>query len=129
MKKIVAFLLIFIIAFSFVGCGKYPSKYFAVGLVTTNTSRSVQMSFFSFEGTRTFTMKCGSDHKLEYSAKLESGNSTVYYDQNGTKTELFSIGAGDEVSSSINLDAGTVYIIIETSEKCQNGSFLFDING
>ena len=47
----------------------------------------------------------------------------------GEKEEkLFSLGAGEELDSVFGPFANeTVYIIVETSEKCQDGEFRFDM--
>ena len=42
--------------------------------------------------------------------------------------KLFSLGAGEELDSVFAPFANeTVYIIVETSEKCQDGEFRFDM--
>lgn len=109
------------------GCNRYRSRYNAVGFVHTNTAKNASMSFSSFEGTMVFQLKCDSENKsVGYSAKLDSGSVKVFYDCDGTKTELFSVGSGDDVDSVGGaLKQGTVYIIVETSEKCKSGSFNF----
>ena len=88
------------------------------------------MTFYEFDGTMVFKLqnRKGMEGQVEYSAKLETGNAAVYYDLGGTKTELFSIREGEEVSSTLGLKgSGTVYMIVQTDGKCQNGEFRFDI--
>lgn len=111
------------------GCNSYTSHYKAVAFVHTNTTKNASMSFSSFEGTMVFKLKCESvDEKINYSAKLEDGSAKVFYDCNGTKTELFSVNSGDDISEIGGaLQKGTVYIIVEMSEAGQDGSFNFDI--
>lgn len=110
------------------GCGKYPSRYRAVGFVHSNTSDSASMSFYSFDGCISFRLKGSSDGQIRYSAALESGSATVYYDYIGVKAELFTIRAGEEVSSFGGyVGNGTVYLIVETDEPCRNGSFRFSL--
>ncbi len=111
------------------GCGKYTSHYKAVAFVHTNTTKKASMSFSSFEGTMVFKLKCESDDKkINYSAKLENGSATVFYDCNGTKTELFSINSGNDITEIGGvLQKGTVYIIIETSEVAEDGCFNFEV--
>ena len=111
------------------GCNSYRSHYNAVAFVHSNTSKSASMSFSSFEGTMVFQLKCeNADQKISYSAKLDKGSAKVFYDCNGTKTELLSVSSGIDISDiGGELQKGTVYIIVETSEKCQNGRFSFDI--
>ncbi len=111
------------------GCDKYTSHYKAVAFVHTNLTKYASMKFSSFEGTMVFKLKCeNDDEKIYYSAKLENGNAKVFYDANGTKTELFSVSSGDDISEiGGELQKGTVYIIVETSEVGKDGSFNFEI--
>lgn len=111
------------------GCNGYTSNYKAVAFVHTNTTKSASMSFSSFEGSMVFQLKCESaDEKINYSAKLENGSAKVFYDCNGTKTELFSVNSGDDISEIGGvLQKGTVYIIVEMSGVGQEGHFNFDI--
>ena len=127
MKKLIPVLVLILLALTcLVGCSKYTSRYSAVLLISTGTSKSGSINFTTFSGTKVFKLK--SSGQLNYSAELGTGNATVYYDCSGTKTELFSIGAGQKVGpSSIAVTPGTVYVIVETAEKCQNGKFSFDV--
>ena len=131
MKKIkMLAAVIFVLAgLMLTGCGKYNSHYSAMMCVHSNTSSSASLSFSTFDGTEADTLKCKEKPgNLEYSAKLEKGSASVYVDYDGTKRELFSIKGGEEVSSTLTgLEEGTVYVIIETSGKCENGSFDFEM--
>ena len=129
-RLLLVFAMLFV-AFSLTGCSKYSSHYNAVLHAHSNDSDSAWTSFLELEGTEVFKLKCESDKtaRIQYSGKLETGSLTVYYDCGGTKAELFSVESGDEIKEcSDELTADTVYIIIETSEKCQNGNFSFEIN-
>lgn len=128
MKKTLTVIVAAFMLLSLVGCSKYPSKYKAVGLVHSNESTSAFMDFYSFDGRIAFKLKSTGEGDLKYSAKLESGSATVYYDFYGTKTELFSISSGDEINSHDGyIEAGTVYVIVETNGECQNGNFRFSL--
>ena len=95
-----------------VGCSKYHSKYKAVGFVHSNDLSSAYMNFYTFEGRMVFKLKSSGEGDLKYSAKLESGSATVYYDYLGTKSKLFSVSGGEELASYGGyVDTGTVYII------------------
>lgn len=124
---IAAVMALFLLPLS--GCNKYTSNYKAMMFVHTNTMKNASMSFSSFEGTMVFKLKCESaDEKIYYSAKLENGSAKVFYDCNGTKTELFSVKSGDDISEIGGaLQKGTVYIIVEMSEAGKDGRFSFDI--
>ena len=129
MKKIVIFLVSALLMLSLAGCGKYVSSYKALGFVHSNKSDSAYMSFASFEGRMVFRLKSSGEGDLKYSARLESGSATVYYDFYGDRQELFSISGGEEADSRGGyVEAGTVYIIVETDGGCQNGEFRFSLD-
>ena len=128
-KKMIALTAAVITLLSLTSCSAYKSRYRAVGFVHSNESAASFMSFYSFDGRMVFKMKSTGEGDLTYSAKLESGSATVYYDYYGTKTELFSVGAGEEISSHGGyVEAGTVYVIVETDGECKNGDFQFNLN-
>ena len=88
------------------------------------------MSFYSFDGRMVFQLKSPGEGDLKFTAKLEAGSATVYYDFYGTKQELFSIYGGEEIDSHGGyVESGTVYIIVETDGNCQNGDFRFSLSG
>ncbi len=134
MKKKFAILLTAAVLLSacLTGCGGgYAAKYSAEGLkYTNNTSDLATMSFEQFDGTKVFGLNAKKDSEgmITYSASLESGSITVYYDSDGTKTEMFTINGGEEVSSTCGpFGDGRVYVIVETNEASANGSFEFEI--
>ena len=129
MKKTLSLVVAVFMLFTLVGCSKYSSKYKAVAFVHSNESTSAYMSFYSFEGRMVFKLTSAGEGTLKYSAKLESGSATVYYDFLGSKSELFSVHSGDEVDSYGGyVDSGTVYIIVATNGECQNGDFHFSFD-
>ena len=129
MKKICILLVSAILIVMLTGCGKYTSGYNAVGFVHSSDSDSAFMSFYSFKGRMVFKLKSSGEGELKYTAKLESGNATVYYDFFGTKQELFSISSEEELDSHGGyVEAGTVYIIVETDGTCKNGEFRFSLS-
>lgn len=129
MKKVLAVIVAVVLLLSFAGCGKYSSSYKAVAFVHSNESTSAFMSFYSFDGRMVFKLKSAGEGDLKYSAKLETGSATVYYDYYGTRTELFSINSGDELDSHGGyIESGTVYVIFETNGECRNGEFHFSLD-
>ena len=129
MKKIVILLVSAMLALSLTGCGKYVSSYKALGFVHSNDLSSAYMNFYTFEGRMVFKLKSSGEGDLKYSAKLESGSATVYYDYLGTKSKLFSVSGGEELASYGGyVDTGTVYIIVETEGECRNGVFQFNLD-
>jgi len=128
MKKLVALVAAVIMSLSLAGCGGPVSHYKAVGFVHSETSDSSFMSFMTFSGTMVFGMKCREGERIVYSAKLESGSAVVSCESGGVRKELFSVKAGEELSSSIEYTGEEkVYIIVETTEDCGNGDFRFDV--
>ena len=127
MKKLLPVLILVVLCLvCLVGCSKYTSRYSALLLVTNSTSKVGSINFTSFSGTKVFKLK--SSGQLNYSAELGTGKATVYYDSTGTKTELFSITSGQSVGPAwISVTPGTVYVIVETDGKCQDGKFSFDV--
>lgn len=127
MKKAVLFLLSFLLLLSFTGCGQYTSSYKAVGFVHSNRSDSAFMSFYSFDGRMVFKLKNAHHGSLNCSASLETGNAAVYSVCGGEETALFSVSGGNEFDLRIeDIGDGTVYVIVETDGKCENGAFSFD---
>jgi len=128
MKRIFSLIASLIILLLLTGCGKYSSSYKAIGFVHSNGSASAEMSFYSFDGTMVFKLKSSGEGDLKYTAKLESGTATVYYDYYGTKSELFTISPGEELDSHGGyVESGTVYIIVETNGECMNGEFSINV--
>ena len=132
MKKLFCFLIAAVMALSAVclaGCEDYTSHYKAIGFAHSNTSDSSFMTFYEFEGTMVFKMKCETENgQLKYSGKVDEGCATVFCDCNGAKQELFTVrGGSDKKDASVKVDIGTVYVIVETSGNCSNGDFRFDI--
>ena len=129
MKKIITVLLALALAFVMAGCAPYSSEYDAVGCVHSNTSTAASLQFEEMDGVMVFHLKQKSDkERINYSATLESGSATVYYDCDGTKTTLFTIGEGGHVKSTLtSCPEGKVYLIVETNGQCTNGDFQFEV--
>ncbi|MBQ7688737.1 MAG: hypothetical protein IJT27_05930 [Clostridia bacterium] len=111
------------------GCG-YRSHYRTVACVRTNTAQSAALSFYELEGVMVFKMKqkTQSEGEIRYSAQLETGTATVYYDYMGVKTELFTVCGGETLDDHGGyIEKGTVYIIVETDGVCENGAFRFEV--
>lgn len=102
----------------------------SIGTVESNLPRNTSFSFVSFQGTKTYKMSCGlnAGMLLEYSGKIENGSITVSYKVNGEKTELFKLEGEQDENGTLQLETeGQFYVILETNEKCVNGSFHFEI--
>ncbi len=103
---------------------RYRSSFTATMMVTTNTSKTMKLSFSTFRGTKVGTLRNKSDAEvqLRFKGKLESGTLSVYYDCDGSKKKLFDLHAGEQVDSvGARIPKGKVTIIVETDGKCEEG--------
>jgi len=134
MKKIISIIsvtVLLILCSALSGCSSepYTSSYNAVGLVQTYDDSSAIMSFSEFQGVKVYKLRFEDSFSksLIYKLRLETGSATIYYDTDGTKKELVSLRAGDRVDEKLSdLTCSSMYIIVETSEKCMNGKFSFE---
>ena len=129
-RKLIVAAFIICMMFGLMGCSKYPSSFKTVLCVSNNVSDNAFINFSSFEGTKSFKLKCKNEKGgvLKYSAKISEGTATVYYDYADQKEELFTIHAGESIENSLELpEKCTLYVILETNGKCKDGRFDFDI--
>lgn len=131
MKKIALFVVCILIAASLTGChaGKYTSRWNAVAFVHSNTSQKANMSFSSFNGTIVYELNCKNEEEtLHYSSTIESGRADVFYDNGGEKVLMFSVNGGADADGFVsNLQKGKICIIVEATETCTDGQFIFEI--
>ena len=122
---LVAMLILICVCFN--GC-KYVSSYSATICIHSSSSDSGSIQFDSLTGTYVFKMKPESTNTLYYTAKLGSGSLKVYYDNDDEKKELFTLHSGESADASLTpLKSGTLYVIIETNGKCENGDLSFSL--
>lgn len=128
-KWIWVIILCFVLCLGLAGCSGYTSSYSATVLITENTSNSASISFSTMKGSKVLQMKTKEEGKtLEYFGSLAEGKVTVYYDEDGSKKELFTISGGEKAESSVKLNSkGKLYVIVETDGKCETGRFQFEI--
>ena len=133
MKKFVSVIIAtvaLILCFTLSACGnKYVSHYSAMLMVRENTPNKASVSFDSFSGTYVIQLKNNSADEvfLTYDATFGEGNIKVYYDFNDEKLSLFEIETNGSVDGKTKTFTGnkTIYIIIESDGKCNDGSFSF----
>jgi hypothetical protein len=126
--KLLAVLMMMTIGFTLTGCSTYTSHGNGTMLVEHNDSDDAYFNFSTFDGTKVLKIKASSGDKMKYTGALDKGNVTVYYDNGGGKKELFTIGAGENVDSTLEgLEKGEVNIIIETDGEASEGKFTFEI--
>ena len=116
-----------LICVCFNGC-KYVSSFSATVCIHSSSSDSGSIQFESLTGTYVFKMKPESTNTLYYTAKLGSGSLKVYYDNDDEKKELFTLNSGEAKEFTLTpLKSGTLYVIIETNGKCENGDLSFSL--
>lgn len=131
-NKILILFSVFVILFSLglTGCGKYTSSYSATLLIKSNDSDSGFMNFYSFKGRNVMKFKAPKNKKstLYYKASLGDGTATIYYDDDGTKKELFTIKGGESFEDTYGeFEDITLYVIYETDGKCKDGKIDFEL--
>ncbi len=130
MKKIFAALLsALLLVFACVGlagCSKYTSAYSATTLVKIDNVTSHNLSFGSLKGRYVINLSSDGEGAIAYTASLEEGSATVYYDYDNRKLELFTINGGQSLENTAGyVEEGIVYVIIETDGTCRGGHFEF----
>ena len=124
-KGFLSIWLLSVMALGLCGCSKYDSHYNAICYVHSNGS----MSFSVFEGVQVHSFDWDRDTPghIRYTAKLGKGSATVYYDTDGTKKEWFRVKAGDSIEGEdLNVPEGSIDILVETNEPCEDGNFTFE---
>lgn len=122
--------MLLILCFTLTACdNKYSSHYSASTMASKNTSSEASVSFGSFSGVYVIKLKSSGNDQvfITYNATLKKGNIKVYYDYDDEKLDLFTIGADGSVSERTEAFTTnqTIYIIIESDGKCNEGSFSF----
>lgn len=133
MKKLLGLLMVammLVISFTLSACGnKYTSNYSATLMVRTNTASKASVSFDTFNGTYVIKLKNKSNSEafITYNISLKEGKIQVYYDYDGKKQHLFEIENNDSTTGKLEVPASndTIYIILESEGKCNEGSFSF----
>ena len=133
MKKFASVIVVvvaLVLCFSLAACGDmYVSNFNAKLMVSNNNTHNASISFDTFSGTYVMKFTNNGDDRafITYNAKLGEGNIKVYYDYNGEKLDLFEIGANGSLDGKTEAFVGnkTIYVIIESDGKCNDGSFSF----
>ncbi len=129
LKRILTVALVIVMVFCMAGCGGHSSHFRATMMIRNNTSKSAFTNFHKMEGTLVFKLNNKNvSGKIKYSGRLEKGSATVYYEIDGAKKELFTVGEGGNVSATLeNVGKGKIYVFVETNGKCEGGDFQFDL--
>ena len=135
MKKICFVLTLMLVLVMFCACGGYVKSYAATMLITSCWGDEASMKFDSFRGTYYFKLKRddAAEHALDLEAALAEGEINIYIGVNGEKELLRTVKGGESYNETIVLDdkydnEKTVYVILESTEKCGDGDFEFEYN-
>ena len=133
MKKLNFVLALILILATLCGCGGYVKNYSATILITSCHDDEASMKFDTFKGTYNFKLKRddAASHTLDVEASLDEGEMKVYIGVGGEKDLLLTIKGGESYDETITLDSKydnekTVYVILESTGKCNNGDFEFE---
>jgi hypothetical protein len=99
-------------------------------LVQSNTPQAASVSFSGFEGHLVLKMKSKADsaERLNFDVSLGEGNLKVSVDCAGVDAELLNLKGGDSYASHLdNIGVGTVYVIIDSDGKCNEGRLSFTL--
>lgn len=135
MKKICFALALLLALVMLCGCEGYVKNYAATVLLTSCEGDEASMEFDSFKGTYHFKLKRdgAAAHTLDLEASLGEGEINVYIGVDGEKELLRTVKGGESYDETIPLEEKydhekTVYIILESAQKCVNGDFEFEYN-
>ena len=135
MKKVCFALLIVLTLATLCGCSGYVKNYSATILITSCHGDEASMEFDTFNGTYNFKLKRDgvAEHTLDIEATLDEGEMKVYIGVDGEKELLRTIKGGKSYDETIILNdkydnEKTIYVILESTGKCEDGDFEFEYN-
>ena len=135
MKKACFVLALIVMLFMLCSCGRYVKSYSATILITSCQGNEASMEFDTFKGSYNFKLKRDGnpEHTLDIDASLGEGEMNVYIGVGGEKELLLTVKGGESYDETITLDdkydnEKTIYIILETIDKCVDGDFEFEYN-
>ena len=135
MKKI-GFVLVLVLTLALLcSCGGYIKNYSATILITSCHGNEADMEFATFKGTYNFKLRRDSnaEHTLDLEASLDEGEIKIYIGVDGEKELLRTVKGGESYDETITLNnkydnEKTIYIILESADKCVSGDFEFEYN-
>ena len=135
MKKI-CFVLVLVLTLGMLcSCGGYVKSYSATILITSCHGDEASMKFDTFKGTYNFKLKRdgAAEHTLDIEASLVEGEMNIYIGVDGEKELLRTVKGGESFDETIPLDnkydsEKTIYVILESVDKCVDGDFEFEYN-
>ena len=135
MKKFSFILVLILTLLMLCSCGGYVKNYAATILITSCQGDEANMEFYTFKGTYNFKLRRDDDaeHTLDFKSSLAEGEMNIYIGIHGEKELLRTVKGGESYDETITLDdkydnEKTIYIILESTEKCVDGDFEFEYN-
>lgn len=135
MKKVYFVFVLTLTLVMLCSCMGYVKSYTATILITSCQGDEASMEFDTFKGTYNFKLKRdgAAEHTLDFEASLAEGEMNIYIGVNGEKELLRTVKGGESYDETITLDdkydsQKTIYIILETIDKCVDGDFEFEYN-
>lgn len=135
MKKVSFAFVLILTLLMLCSCQGYVNNYSATVLITSCHGNEASMKFGTFKGTYNFKLKRDDvpEHTLDFEGSLAEGNMNVYVGVDGEKELLLTAKGGEFYDETIVLDElydneKTIYVIIETIGKCEDGDFEFEYN-
>jgi len=135
MKKAYFLLVLILTLFTLCSCDGYVNSYAATIMITSCHGNEARMEFDTFKGTYHFKLRRedSTSHTLDCKASLSQGEMHVSIGVDGEKELLRTVQSGDACDETITLDKKydnekTIYVILETTEKCEDGDFSFAYN-
>ncbi|MCL2495148.1 MAG: hypothetical protein FWE98_05770 [Oscillospiraceae bacterium] len=121
-KKAFALILAALLGLAFVGCQGASNTM--VGYSETNTSRSWQGRFKSYQGTQTKALGTPEEGSLllRYELAAETGELRMALETNGGEV-LFEAKAGDAGAFDLALQGSVRYLLRIEGKGAENGSF------
>ena len=135
MKKVCFVLALILTLTMFCGCSGYVNSYSATILITSCHGDEASMEFGSFKGTYHFKLRRDGDarHTLDLEACLDEGEMNIYIGVDSERELLRTVKGGESYDETIALDhkydnEKTIYVILESTDKCIDGDFEFEYN-
>ena len=135
MKKVCLIFVLILTLVILCGCGGYVKSYSATILITSCHGDEASMEFESFKGNYNFKLRRdgAAEHTLDLEASLDVGEMNIYIGVNGEKELLRTVKGGESYDETITLDdkydnEKTIYVILESTDKCVDGDFEFEYN-
>lgn len=135
MKKSCILMVLLLTVIMLCSCGGYIKNYSATVMLTSCSGDEASIKFGTFKGTDNFklTRDGRTEHSLDFEGSLAEGEMNIFIGVDGEKELLLTVKGGESYDKTIMLadkydNERTVYIILETADKCVGGDFEFEYN-